>query len=159
MRAPPPLRRSGSSARVQKLVARGAAIERKTGLDWTKLIDKFFGFLCALIPGSVVLLIAVLHRPDLWTTFWNIGHLEYQAKLAVLIGAAFVAGSTVNSVLGAIIGGISTNAATSQAEKRARGGEGAGRGEAGMDEGTASGPASWSAADADTGGAADRAGG
>ncbi len=88
-------------------------------MDWTKLIDKFFGFLCALIPGSVVLLVVALHRPELWTTFWKLDHLGYQTKLTILLAAGFVAGSTVNSVLGAIIGGIANYVAGREAEKRA----------------------------------------
>ncbi len=87
-------------------------------MDWTKLIDKFFGFLCALIPGSVVLLIAVLHRPDLWKMFWNIGHLGYQTQMAILIAAAFVAGTTVNSLQAGIIQGIVNYVAGREAEKR-----------------------------------------
>ena len=87
-------------------------------MDWMKIIDKFFGFLCGLIPGSVVLLVVALHRPELWTTFWKLDHLGYQTKLTILVAAAFVAGSTVNSVLGAIIGGIANYVAAREAEKR-----------------------------------------
>jgi hypothetical protein len=88
-------------------------------MDWTKLIDKFFGFLCALIPGSVVLLVAALHRPELWTMLWQVGHVGYQTQMTILLAAAFVAGTTVNSVLGGLIQGIANYVAGREAEKRA----------------------------------------
>jgi hypothetical protein len=89
-------------------------------MDLAKLIDKFFGFLSGLVPGSVVLLIGALHRPEAWSDFWKVNYLGYQTKIAILFVFALVAGSTVNSVLGAIIGGISNIAAQSAAEKRAK---------------------------------------
>ncbi len=88
-------------------------------MDWTKIIDKFFGFLCGMIPGSVVLMVAALHHSDIWTTFWKVGYLGYQTKLAILIAAAFVAGSTVNSVLGAIVGGVSSTVADRRGQQSA----------------------------------------
>lgn len=88
-------------------------------MDLAKLIDKFFGYLSGLVPGTVVLLIAALHRPEAWSDFWKVNYLGYQTKIAILFVFALIAGSTVNSVLGAIIGGISNGVAGSQAEKRA----------------------------------------
>jgi len=89
-------------------------------MDWTKVIDKFFGFLCGMIPGSVVLMVAALHHSDVWTTFWKVGYLGYQTKLAILIAAAFVAGSTVNSVLGAIVGGVSSGVSDRKRQRSAQ---------------------------------------
>ena len=88
-------------------------------MDLAKLIDKFFGYLSGLVPGSVVLLIVALHRPEAWSDFWKVSYLGYQTKIAILFVFALIAGSTVNSVLGAIIGGISNGVAGAQAEKRA----------------------------------------
>jgi hypothetical protein len=88
-------------------------------MDLAKLIDKFFGFLSGLVPGSVVLLIMALHRPEAWSDFWKVNYLGYQTKITILFAFALIAGSTVNSVVGAIIGGIQSGVAGYQAEKRA----------------------------------------
>ena len=89
-------------------------------MDWTKLIDRFFGFLCGLIPGSVVVAVAALHRPDVWSDFWKLANFGYQTKVAVLVGIAFVTRTSVNSFLGALVGGISSGLAAYKAEKRAQ---------------------------------------
>src|SRR5271165_3146453 len=88
-------------------------------MDWSKIIDKFFGFLCNLIPGAAVLLVGALHRPEVWAALWKPGYLGYQTKLTVLITAAFIAGSTVNSALGAISSMVMTKLSALQAKQPA----------------------------------------
>lgn len=76
-------------------------------MDFAKvLLDKFFGFIAALIPGFFVLLVLVLHKGNLWKQFWEINYLGYQTKVAILFFAAFVAGCTISSFTGAVIGGV-----------------------------------------------------
>ena len=75
-------------------------------MDWLKLYDKFYDWIYALIPGSLVVMVGVMHRPELWASLWNISYLGYQTKLVILVVVAFVLGSTVNSIVGAIVGGI-----------------------------------------------------
>lgn len=70
------------------------------------LLDKFFGFIAALIPGFFVLLVVVLHNGTLWKEFWELNYLVYETKIAILFFAAFIAGCTVSSFLGALIGGV-----------------------------------------------------
>jgi len=48
-------------------------------VDLAKLIDKFFGYPSGLVPGSVVLLIVALHRPEAWSDFWKVSYLGGRA--------------------------------------------------------------------------------
>ncbi len=68
------------------------------------LLDKFFGFIAAIIPGCFVVLVVVLHHRELWQQLWDTNYLGYQTKVAILVFAAFVAGITVTSFVGAVLG-------------------------------------------------------
>jgi hypothetical protein len=70
------------------------------------LLDKFFGFVAALIPGFFLLLVVVLHHGDLWRQLWDLNYLGYETKVAIVVFAAFIAGVTVSSFAGAAIGGF-----------------------------------------------------
>ena len=69
-----------------------------------------------------MVMVGVMHRPDVWTAYWvdgYLGHLGYQTKLAMLIAATFVLGNTVDSALGALAGGIMGGVAGYKGTKQA----------------------------------------
>jgi len=72
-------------------------------MDWAKLLDKFFVFIAALIPGGFVLLVGALRHSGLWGMFWSLNYLGYQTKVGILIFAAFAAGLTVNEAVSFMI--------------------------------------------------------
>jgi hypothetical protein len=73
-------------------------------MDWAKVpLEKISIFVAALIPGSSVLLVVALHRPDLWRGLWDLTYIGYQTKIAVLIFVAFVVGHTVNEMVDLMI--------------------------------------------------------
>ena len=65
-------------------------------MDWAKVLDKFYVFIVALVPGGSVAMVFVLHHLELWNRFWSPNYLGYETKIAVLAFSTFVAGLTVN---------------------------------------------------------------
>lgn len=90
-------------------------------MDWNKLLDKFFVFATALIPGSCVLLVTALHRPGLWSEFSGLAFIDYQAKIAILVFAALVAGLTVNEIIVSVATFLVSFGTSYKAARNARG--------------------------------------
>jgi hypothetical protein len=60
-------------------------------------IDKFFGFLAAVIPGITVLIVFSINHPSFATTIRDINYLGYGTKLSLILAAAVIAGWTVTT--------------------------------------------------------------
>ncbi len=76
-------------------------------MQWVKIpLERLFGLVTAFLPGSAVLLLFSLHRPDLLNALWKASNLGYQTKVAIVVLCTFVAGWTLSSVLGATLGVI-----------------------------------------------------
>jgi len=75
-------------------------------MDWTKAIGKFFFVIAAFIPGSSAVLVAALHYPRGWNSYWSLNYLGYQTKLAILIALAVVAGMAILEILDSLAGAI-----------------------------------------------------
>jgi hypothetical protein len=60
-------------------------------------IDKFFGFLAAVIPGVTVLIVFSINHPRVATTIRDINYLGYKTKLSLILAAAVIAGWTVTT--------------------------------------------------------------
>jgi len=80
-------------------------------MEWLKIsLERLLGFLAALIPGAAVLLLFILHYPELAARVWQLDYLGYQTKVVLSVFCMFLAGWTIstafNSLLHAIGGAI-----------------------------------------------------
>lgn len=77
-------------------------------MDWLKFVfQRLFGLLSSLVPGSVALLLVVLHRPDIVNYIWLAQTLSYETKLIILFGVVFSAGFSFTYLFHSLIAGIS----------------------------------------------------
>ncbi len=76
-------------------------------MDWMRLLlDRLFGFLACLVPGCVILLLLMIHRPDLVSAIWSNQILSYETKWLITIGASFVFGFSAFTAFTAFCGGF-----------------------------------------------------
>ena len=80
-------------------------------MEWIKtILDRLSWFLASLIPGSVLFLLVLLHKPVLIDLVWETQLLTYSTKLFITVLFIFASGHTVNfgltTVLRAIGGAV-----------------------------------------------------
>ena len=76
-------------------------------MEWIKItVDRLFGFLTALIPGSAALYLFALHYPHSIKQFWLIGYLGYQTKITISLFSMFLVGWTISTALNSFLGAI-----------------------------------------------------
>lgn len=69
-------------------------------------LDKLFYFVAGVIPGSLALAIFHSVRPVSFNWLFTLGALGDNAKLAVILVAAFIVGNSLTTFLSALLGGI-----------------------------------------------------
>jgi len=76
-------------------------------MDWLKLVlDRFFGLIAGLIPGSAVLIVIGTHHPAWAGYVRDISYLGYRTKVALVVIAALFSGWTVLAIYNSLVGGI-----------------------------------------------------
>lgn len=76
-------------------------------MDWLKLaVDRFFGLIAGIIPGTAVLIVVGIHHPDWARYVRDINYLGYGTKITLVLAAAIVAGWTVLAIYNSLVNGI-----------------------------------------------------
>lgn len=70
------------------------------------LFDRLFGYLACMVPGSVVFLLVLFHRPDLVLAVWQNQVLTYEAKILLTLFFSFAFGFSATFFFGSLLGGL-----------------------------------------------------
>jgi len=78
-------------------------------MNWIKIVDRlsveqFSGIIAPVIPGATVLMLLVLHHPNLGTLVLSTTYLGYRTKIFLVIAAAMIAGWTATTAYLGFIG-------------------------------------------------------
>jgi hypothetical protein len=86
-------------------VSRDWPYTRAVVMEWIKLsLDRLFGLLAALVPGSAILLVLVLNYPEAALRAWQVDYLDYRTKVAISLFGMFLSGWTLSTAFRAVEG-------------------------------------------------------
>ena len=76
-------------------------------MEWLKItLERLFGFIVAVIPGGVVLVLFGIHHPQWAIAIRDISYLGYRTKITLTLVIALITGWTVITMFTAITGGL-----------------------------------------------------
>jgi len=64
-------------------------------MEWLKIsVERLFSFLASLIPGAAVLVLFILHYPELAARVWQVDYVGYETKVVLSVLCTFLPGWT-----------------------------------------------------------------